>query len=438
MQTRFVTKALISFVAVTTSLGLVGCGAGSRTAEKSATKVSCDFTPPAEATTINVLAYNSSAVDPYTNTMVSSCTRETVTVKHDPIDFPGQVQKTTATLSSDSGSYDILETYSFVIPDFGSNDKLVPLDDLFAKYKDKYKLGDLDPAMVQTMSYDGKLYGLPMQAQTHVMAYRKDLFDKNGIKPPTTFEEMREAAKKLQDAEGMKYPVALPWLATGDIGTAYRAALSSQSKFFVDPDTRKPNFETPEAAKTFEEMKSLLPYMNPQVTTFDQPKVQQQLYNGTAAMGIMFSGRMIDLTKTENTKFAESFAFAAPPAVLEGGKTFGALSVDGWSIPFNTKVDKDLLFEVMAASVSEEASKASIPAAYPARKGLDQSASPYAKAADEAIANLYEQEVQPWLPPMNNAILPLITEVVTGKTSVEAGQQKMQAAAEKVMADFEQ
>jgi multiple sugar transport system substrate-binding protein len=436
MAIHFTNKVLISCLAITTVVGLAGCGAGSKTAEKSATKVACDFPKPAAATTINVLAYNSSAVDPFTNTMVSSCTRENVTVKHDPIDFPGQVQKTTATLSSDTGSYDILETYSFVIPDFGSKQKLVALDELFAKHSEEYKLGDLEPSMVKAMSYDGKLYAVPMQAQTHVMAYRKDLFDKNGITPPTTFEEMKAAAKKLQDAEKMKYPIALPWLASGDIGTAYRAAMSSQGKFYVDPATKKPNFSSPEAGKAFEEMKGLLPYMDPQVTTFDQPKVQQQLFNGTAAMGIMFSGRMIDLTKPENTKFADTFAFAAPPAVLKGGKTFGTLSVDGWSIPFNTKVDKDLLFEVIAASVSEDASKASIPAAYPARKGLDQSASPYAKAADAAIANINEQEVQPWLPPINNALLPLITEVVTGKTSVQDGQKKMQAAAEKIMADF--
>jgi multiple sugar transport system substrate-binding protein len=436
MAIRFTQKVLISCLAITTMVGLAGCGAGSKTAEKSATKVACDFTKPAAATTINVLAYNSSAVDPFTNTMVSSCTHDNVTVKHDPIDFPGQVQKTTATLSSDTGSYDILETYSFVIPDFGSRGKLVALDELFAKYSDKYKLGDLEPAMVKAMSYDGKMYGIPMQAQTHVMAYRKDLFDKNGITPPTTFEEMQAAAKKLQDAEKMKYPIALPWLASGDIGTAYRAALSSLGKFYVDPATKKPNFETPEAAKAFEEMKGLLPYMDPQVTTFDQPKVQQQLFNGTAAMGIMFSGRMIDLTKPENTKFADKFAFAPPPAVLKDGKTFGTHSVDGWSIPFNTKVDKDLLFEVVAAAVSEDASKASIPAAYPARKGLDQSASPYAKAADAAIANINEQEIQPWLPPINQATLPIITEVVSGKVSVADGQQRMQAAAEKVMADF--
>ena len=68
------------------------------------------------ATTVNVLAYNSSAIDPFTDTMVSSCTKGDVTVKHDPIDFGGQVTKTTATLAGDTGTYDILETYGFVIP----------------------------------------------------------------------------------------------------------------------------------------------------------------------------------------------------------------------------------------------------------------------------------------------------------------------------------
>ena len=429
-------KVLISCLAVTTIVGLGGCGAGSKTAEKSAAKVSCDFTNPPAATTINVLAYNSSAIDPFTNTMVSSCTRENVTVKHDPIDFAGQMQKTTASLSSDSGSYDILETYSFVIPDYGSREKLLPLNDLFAKYKDKYNLGDINESMSQSMSYDGKMYGLPMQAQAHVLAYRKDLFDKNGLKPPTTFAEMKAVSKKLQEAEGIKYPLALTWLATGDVGTSYRNALISQGKFFVDPTTKKPNFMTPEAGKAFEEMKALKPYMDPQVSTFDQPKVQQQLFNGTAAMGIMYSGRMIDLTKPENTKFASSFAFAPPPSVLAGGNTFGTLSVDGWSIPFNTKLDKDMLFEVMASSVSEDASKAAVPAAYPARKSVDQSASPYAKAADASIANMGKQEVAPWLPPINAAALPIITEVLTDKITVAAGQQQLQAAAEKIMADF--
>ena len=58
--------------------------------------------------------------------------------------------------------------------------------------------------------------------------------------------------------------------------------------------------------------------MDPQVTTFDQPAVQQQMYNGSAAMAIMFSGRMNDLIQESNSQFADDFAFAPPPSVAGG------------------------------------------------------------------------------------------------------------------------
>ena len=159
-----------------------------------------------------------------------------------------------------------------------------------------------------------------------------------------------------------------------------------------------PNFDQEPTAKALEQLKSLLPYMDPQVTTFDQPKVQQQLYNGKAAVGVMFSGRMSDMVNQKNTKLYDQFAFAAPPAVFEGGKAYSTVSTDGWSIPFNTKVDKDLLFQVIAASVSQEASQASVPAAFPARTTVDQSSSPYAAAAKDSLAKGPTKEIQPYVP----------------------------------------
>jgi multiple sugar transport system substrate-binding protein len=416
-------------------LALASCGAGSRTASQTATEVACDFPKPAQPTTVNVLAYNSSAVDPFTNTMVKSCSKNDVTVKHDPIDFGGQVQKTVATLSGDKGSYDIIETYSYVIPTYGAQGKLQPLDDLYAKYQDKYKLADINEDMRKRMTYDGKLYGLPMQAQMLILAYRKDVFDKLGIQPPKTFEELRAAAKKIQDAGEIKRPLALPWLANADIVTGYGAALSSQGGQYVDPDTKKPLLTSEESVKALEQMKSLMPYMDPQVTTFDQPKVQQQLFNGSAAMGIMFSGRMSDLLKSSNTKYSDQFAFAAPPSVFEGGKQYGTLSVDGWSLPKNTSVSPDLLFELLGASVSEDASKSAIPAAYPARNDMvtDQN-TPYGAAANDAIKNVPPPQPYPYIPPVSDAITPVIGKVVTGAVSVEAGTKEMQALAEDVMA----
>ena len=437
MRISRLTKALAVGLLTVSLAGLSACGAGSRTGAQTAATVPCDFENPAQPTTVNVLAYNSSAVDPFTNTMVKNCTRDNVTVKHDPIDFGGQVQKTVATLSGDKGSYDVIETYGYIIPTYAAQGSLQPLDDLYAKYKDKYKLGDINEDMRKAMSYDGKLYGLPMQAQVLVLAYRKDVFDKNGLEAPTTFEEMKAAAKKIQDSGDMKYPIALPWLATGDISTQYQAALNSLGKDFVDPETKKPQFESPESKKALEEMKGLLPYMDPQVTTFDQPKVQQQMFNGTAAIAIMFSGRMNDLTLETNSKYFDKFAFAAPPAVESGGSLFSRLSIDGWSIPANTKLDPDLLFQMIAASVSEEASKASVPAAYPARKGaVTPDSSPYAQAAIDSIAKTEAPLTAPYVPDVSNAVISLVAQTVSGKLSIDEGTAQMQAAAEKVMEKY--
>ncbi len=437
MTTTSMRRLVAAALAVTTAVALSGCGAGSRTAANLAEKVECDFTNPEQPTTVNVLAYNSSAVDPYTNTMVGSCSHDNVTLKHDPIDFAGQVQKTQATLAGDTGTYDIVETYSFVIPQYASQGKLEPLDDYIAEFEQEYGLDAINEDMLGAMSFEGKVYGLPMQAQMYVMAYRSDVFDELGLEPPTTIAEMRDAAAAIQDAGTMEYPIAMPYLASNDIGNHFKAMLGSQGTDFVDPDTEEPQFMSEEATKGLEAMKSLTPYMDPQVTTFDQPKVQQQMYNGTAAMAIMFSGRMNDLVQESNSQYFDKIAFAAPPRLEEDSPhQYSALSVDGWSIPTNTQVDKELLFEIIAASVSEDASRASVPAAYPAREGMvTEENSPYAVAANEAIANVPPPTPYPWVPAMSAETTEIVAQVVAGKLPVEEGQQQMQAAAEKIMAE---
>ena len=149
-----------------------------------------------------MLAYNSSAVDPFTNTMVKSCTRDNVTVKHDPIDFGGQVQKTTATLAGDTGTYDIIETYGFIIARRRRQEKLAAagrpvrqvLRQVQARPTSSRRCG-------RAMSYDGKLYGLPMQAQMFVMAYRKDVFDKHGL---TAADHLRGDEGRGQEDPGRR------------------------------------------------------------------------------------------------------------------------------------------------------------------------------------------------------------------------------------------
>ncbi len=424
---------------IAAALLATACGAGSRTAAESATEVACDFPPPAQPVSVNVLAYNSSAIDPFTNTMVKSCSKDQVTVNHEPIDFAGQVQKTTATLAGDSGTYDIVETYSFVVPQYASQQKLMPLDDMLAEFDEKYALGEINEDMRRAMSYDGKLYGLPMQAQMYVMAYRKDVFDQLGLQPPTTFAELRDAAAAIQQAGEIQYPLALPMLASGDISTVYDATLGSLGVDYTDPETMTPNFDSPEAATAFEELRSLLPYMDPQVTTFDQPRVQQQMYNGSAAIAVMFSGRMNDLSQPANSAFADQFAFAAPPSVAGGDALFNTLSVDGWSIPVNASADPKLLFEMIASAVSPDASQASVPAAFPAREGIvTPESSPYAAAAQESIGKAPPAEPFPWTSRIANDTRSVVADVIVGNTPVADGTAQMQQIATQILGEYQQ
>ena len=118
----------------------------------------------------------------------------------------------------------------------------------------------------------------------------------------------------------------------------------------------------------------------------------------------------------------------------EADYLYDRLSIDGWSIPFNTELDHDMLFVMMASAVSEDASKASVPAAYPAREGMvtAENSPAYGEAANESIAGAMPPVVSPILADITNAIRPILMEVISGNISVEDGLAQMQAAGETI------
>jgi N,N'-diacetylchitobiose transport system substrate-binding protein len=61
---------------------------------------------------------------------------------------------------------------------------------------------DLVKGSLELGQVDGKTYAVPWYAGVRVVWYRKDLFEKHKVTPPKTWDELKTAAKKIQDGEG--------------------------------------------------------------------------------------------------------------------------------------------------------------------------------------------------------------------------------------------
>ena len=79
------------------------------------------------------------------------------------------------------------------------------LDDLVAN-DDSIDMSDFYEPAVDELTYDGKLYGIPLTVDTRILFYNKDMFEEAGVDPEsiTDWDSLREAAIKLTIRENGK------------------------------------------------------------------------------------------------------------------------------------------------------------------------------------------------------------------------------------------
>jgi multiple sugar transport system substrate-binding protein len=95
---------------------------------------------------------------------------------------------------------DVLNIDNPDVQQLAASGALASLED-FGVTADGYAQG-----IVDANSYKGKLYGLQPTTQTLALFYNKDIFDPAGLQPPTTWDELKQTARKL--TEGDRYGVA--------------------------------------------------------------------------------------------------------------------------------------------------------------------------------------------------------------------------------------
>lgn len=111
-------------------------------------------------------------------------------------------QKQLTSMSSSNGSFDISDNFGSAVGAWASKGIIAPLDDYLKA--DNVDLGAFAPSALNQMKYEGKTYALPIAVHDVELLYNKDLFQKAGLQPPTTMDELAADAQKLTvtDASG--------------------------------------------------------------------------------------------------------------------------------------------------------------------------------------------------------------------------------------------
>lgn len=118
-----------------------------------------------------------------------------IAVTQENIPNPEFMAKITAAVVSGSRP-DTTMVASDRVADLVAMGTLVDLTDRIASWE---RRSDFNDARFDSITVDGKVYGIPAFTFVDWMYYRKDWFDEAGLAPPTTYDEFRDAAIKLTD-----------------------------------------------------------------------------------------------------------------------------------------------------------------------------------------------------------------------------------------------
>ena len=148
--------------------------------------------------------------------------------------------KLIADLSNQRGEFTVIMTgpmrnWSYAAPGW-----IIPLepflDDPKLTDKEWYKPQDFFPSLIAANRWsrkigggtgEGPLWSIPVMAESYILAYRKDIFDKYKIKVPTTYEEMAEAARLVKKNAKIDGIIARGMPVTPTIATGYISGVKS-------------------------------------------------------------------------------------------------------------------------------------------------------------------------------------------------------------------
>ncbi|AZS38612.1 Erythritol/L-threitol-binding protein [Microbacterium lemovicicum] len=202
--------------------------------------------------------------------------------------------------------------------------------------------------------YDGKTYGLPIDGDTHVLFYNKEIFERNGVEVPTTWSEYEQVAQKITDAEkanGVYGSAILGAKSAFNIGSTFFNRLATMSP---DPiDSQMPQLNTQAAVDAAQSMLDAAPYALPSPLEIGFEQALPQFLSGNVGMIEFWTDLGVFAQDPGQSKIVDKWGVAPLPVGPEG-KISGALNA-GWAMGISPNApDQELAQQFVAFASSKE------------------------------------------------------------------------------------
>lgn len=129
-----------------------------------------------------------------------------ISVKYTYVPFANMREALTAEMVGGTGGYDLVVVMDQWVPSLAN--LMDPMDARIAAKK--IDLKRYPDAFVKLGQIEGKQVGLPTRTHVQLLFYRKDLFAKNNLQPPKTWDEVVSVSKVLQEKENIA-GIAMPY-----------------------------------------------------------------------------------------------------------------------------------------------------------------------------------------------------------------------------------
>jgi multiple sugar transport system substrate-binding protein len=255
------------------------------------------------------------------------------------LSYPELLTKITADFIGGVGGYDIVTMDIVWAGQFEEAGHTVDLGPYIERDGDELALDDIYPVAMQALGqYDGRQIAYPLAGYANILAYREDLYEAAGLRPPETIDELVSAAKTLTDPGDDQYgfvangakgpPVAQDWM-----------QFNNQLGGSILDEDGTPDLNSPENVASLTVFKELFDETAPPgAVSYDWGAREESFRQGLVANMQSWSVGAASYDNPEQSRVVGKAGIALAPVAEGMEPTYG---FGGWALAINDDISEE-------------------------------------------------------------------------------------------------